>query len=301
MRTVTTQSAQIPAIGFGTFGLKGSVAEQSVDFALETGYRHIDTAQIYGNEEAVGAAIRASSVPRQETWLTTKIWFDRFREGDLQRSVEDSVRKLKTEPNLLLLHWPNAKVPLSETMAALNDVKRRGLTDHIGVSNFTADLVGQAVALSAEPLIVNQVEYHPYLSQATVLESVRANDMVVTAYSPLALGKVFADSTLQAIGDGYGKNPGQVALRWLVQQTGVVAIPRSSKKANIRANLEVFDFALTEPEMARISALADPNGRIVNPFPLAPSWDDQGWMQKVRHFVIGVPQAVGRRVRQLYS
>ncbi len=300
MKTVDVQGAQIPALGFGTAGLRSDVARRMVSYALDIGYRHIDTAQSYGNEAEIGDAISVSSVPRQEIWLTTKVWRDRFRDGDLQRSVEASVRKLRTEPDLLLLHWPNSKTPLHETIGALNDVKRKGLTNHIGVSNFTVALIQQALSLTKEPLVVNQVEYHPYLSQWTVLETLRANDMAMIAYSPLAQGRVFRDMTLQSIGDGYGKNAGQVALRWLFQQDGVTAIPRSSREAHIEANLEIFDFELTGPEMARISARAGPHGRLNDSLRYGPAWDDLGTVGMARRNVTGVVRAVIRRVRRLY-
>ena len=299
MKTIAIQGVRIPAIGLGTAGLLGSVAKRMVRHALEIGYRHIDTAQNYGNEAEIGAAIRASAVPRQDIWLTTKIGRNRFRDGDLQRSVEDSVRKLGTEPDLILLHWPNAKVPLGETLAALNEVKRKGLTRQIGVSNFTAALVRQAVALSEAPLIVNQVEYHPYLSQPTVLKALRANGMALIAYSPLAKGRVFRDATLRAIGARHGKTTGQVALRWLVQQDGVIAIPRSSREAHARSNLAIFDFELTSQEMGEIFALGNPGGRLVDPLRIAPAWDDLEAAGRVGRNVRRLARAVGERVRRL--
>jgi diketogulonate reductase-like aldo/keto reductase len=244
-----------------------------VGYALDIGYRHIDTAQMYDNEREVGAAIAASAVPRDEIWLTTKIWPDTFRDGALQRAAQESVRRLGTVPDLLLLHWPNPSVPLAETMRALNEAKRRGFARHIGVSNFTVALIQEALALSEEPLIVDQVEYHPYLRQDAVLEELRARDMALIAYSPLAKGRVFGDPTLKRIGARHGKAPGQVALRWLIQQPGVAAIPRSSREANAKANLEIFDFALAEAEMAEIFALAHPGGRQIDPAGMAPRWD----------------------------
>ena len=267
-----------------------------VGYALDIGYRHIDTAQEYRNETEIGDAISASSVPREDIWLTTKVWVDRFRDGDLQRSVEESVHRLRTEPDLVLLHWPNASVPLRATIGALNDAKRRGLTKHIGVSNFTVALMRKALALSREPLLVNQVEYHPYLSQRAVLEWLRAQGMALIAYSPLALGRVFRDETLQQIGERHGKNAGQVALRWLVQQDGVIAIPRSSRDANVKANLDVFDFQLTASDMAKISALASPQGRLVDPVGLAPAWDGLSAAERARRNARRVAQAVRTRV-----
>ncbi len=301
IRTVATQSVQIPAIGFGTSGLHGDVARRMVGYTLEIGYRHIDTAQNYGNEAQVGEAIAVSSVPRDDIWLTTKIGRRRFRDGDLQRSVEESVRKLKTEPNLLLLHWPNAKIPLGETIGALNEVKRKGLTEHIGVSNFPVALIQQAISLSEAPLITNQVEYHPYLNQQTVLEAVRASGMVLTAYSPLAKGRVFRDSELRSIGERYGKTAGQVALRCLGQQDGVIAIPRSSREANVRSNLEVFDFELAGADMNEIFALGSPWGRMSDPLRHAPAWDDLNAAGQARRNVKRLGRAVTRRVRRRFQ
>ncbi len=301
MNTVSVQGVEIPALGLGTSGLHSDVARRMVSYALEIGYRHIDTAQSYENEAEIGDAISVSSVPRQRIWLTTKVLRrGRFRDGDLQRSVEESVRKLRTEPDLLLLHQPNSKTPLHETIGALNDVKRKGLTNHIGVSNFPVALIQQSLSLTSEPLIVNQVEYHPYLSQWTVLEALLANDMAMIAFAPLAKGKVFHDMTLQSIGDGYGKNAGQVALRWLLQQDGVTAIPRSSREAHIEANLEIFDFELTGPEMEQISARTSPHGRLNDSLRYGPAWDDLDTIGMARRNVRRVVRAVARGVRRLY-
>jgi 2,5-diketo-D-gluconate reductase B len=273
MQYVEVHGVRIPALGLGTFRLDGATARRMVGYALEIGYRHIDTAQMYGNEAEVGEAIAASSVPRDEIWLTTKIWPDHFRDGDLQRAAEQSVRRLGTEPDLLLLHWPSPRVPRAETIRALGDARRRGLTRHIGISNSPVALIRESVAASEAPLLVDQVEYHPYLSQRAVLAELRAQGMALTAYSPVAQGKVFADPVLRRIGERHGKNPGQVALRWLLQQDGVSAIPRSSREAHAKANFEVFDFSLSEAEMTEIFALAHNGGRIVSPGGLAPAWD----------------------------
>jgi 2,5-diketo-D-gluconate reductase B len=273
MHHVTAKGVRIPALGLGTWQLSGNVARRMVGYALDIGYRHIDTAQMYGNEAEVGAAIASSPVPRDQIWLTTKIWPDNFRADALKRAAARSVQTLGTEPDLLLLHWPNPSVPLEETMSALNEVKQRGLARHIGISNFTVALIRDALRLSREPLLVDQVEFHPFLDQRAVLEEVRANGMALTAYSPLAKGRVFTDRTLARIGERHGKNPGQVALRWVIQQDGVAAIPRSSREANAKANLEIFGFELSEAEMAEIAALAHPGGREVD-FPgFAPDWD----------------------------
>ncbi len=273
MQYVEARGVKIPALGLGTFRLDGRSARRMVGYALEIGYRHIDTAQMYGNEAEVGEAIAASAVPRGEIWLTTKIWPDNFRDGDLQRAAELSVRRLGTEPDLLLLHWPSPDVPRAETMRALADARRRGLSGHVGISNSPAALIRESVAASEAPLLVDQVEYHPYLSQRAVLAELRAQGMALTAYSPVAQGRVFSDPVLQRIGERHGKNPGQVTLRWLLQQDGVSAIPRSSREAHAKANLEIFDFALSDAEMAEISGLHRQGGRLVNPGGLAPAWD----------------------------
>ncbi len=268
---VEPHGVRIPALGLGTFGLNGEVAERIVGHALDIGYRHVDTAQMYGNEAEVGAGIGRSSVPRSEIWLTTKIWPDHFRAAALLRAAEESVRRLGTEPDVLLLHWPNPDVPLAETVDALNEAKSRGLARHIGISNFTTALIREAAAHSAAPLLVDQVEYHPYLDQDAVLAELRRQNMALIAYSPIARGAAFRDPVLQRIGEAHGKNPGQVTLRWLLQQ-GVAAIPRSTQEANVAANLAIFDFALSDAEMAEISGLARPDGRRLSPAH-APDWD----------------------------
>lgn len=273
MQTVTTQSAAIPQLGFGTFELVPDDAHDMTGHALDVGYHHIDTAQIYGNEDAVGAAIGASGVARDDIFLTTKVWVSQFANGDLQRSAEQSLKRLDMDyVNLLLLHWPNPDVPLAETLKALAEVKRAGLTRHIGISNFTTRLIDQTVAQSSEPLVTNQVEYHPYLSQAPVLGKLAEHNMTPTAYCPLAQGRVFNDATLADIARAHDKTGGHIALRWLLQQ-GCIAIPRSSKKEHVSSNLEVFDFALSDDEMQAIAGLAEPDGRIINPASIAPDWD----------------------------
>lgn len=271
--SVTANGAEIPALGLGTWDLRGSVCERQVAAALEIGYRHIDTAVMYDNEVEVGAGIRAGSVPRGDIFLTTKVWPDDAADGDCQRSVEASLDRLGLDyVDLILLHWPNPQVPLPETMAALADVKRRGLARHVGVSNFTAGLLREAVACCDEPVVANQVEYHPYLDQSAVLAECRQLGVALTAYSPLAKGRVFAEPLLREIGERHGKSPGQVALRWLVQQPGVIAIPRSSKRERIAEAHDIGDFDLSSAEMQQIGALAKPAGRLVN-LSWAPDWD----------------------------
>lgn len=275
MWTVTARDTQIPALGFGTFTLVPNDCRRMVRAALDMGYRHIDTAQIYENEAAVGDAIVGAGVPRNDLWLTTKVWVTAFRDGDLQRSVDESLRRLRVDHvDLLLLHWPNPEVDLAESLGAIAAVKRAGKARHIGISNFTVALTEQAVALSPEPLVTNQVEYHPYLNQDPVLAAARGHGMAITAYSPIAQGAIMGDPVLKDIGAAHGgRSEVQVALRWLIQQDGVCAIPRTRSEDHARRNLDIFDFELSADEMAAIKALQRPDGRQISPDGLAPEWD----------------------------
>jgi diketogulonate reductase-like aldo/keto reductase len=263
----------IPALGFGTWQLDNGTAQPLVEQALEIGYRHIDTAQIYRNERDVGAGIAASGIKRDDVFLTTKVWIDHFADGDLQRSAEKSLEKLGVDHvDLLLLHWPKPDVPLAQTLAALNEVKDRGLTRAIGLSNFPSALLAEAQALSKAPIATDQVEYHPYLSQKTLIAAARAAGTSITAWSPLAQGKVSEDPVLIAIGQAHGKTPGQVTLRWLIQQ-GVIAIPRTKTPARVVENFDILDFELSDAEMAAVFGLARPDGRLGNWLDAAYSWD----------------------------
>ncbi|MDX1687410.1 MAG: aldo/keto reductase [Candidatus Promineifilaceae bacterium] len=276
MKFIDVNDAQIPALGFGTFRLRGRDAQRMVRVALDTGYRHIDTAESYGNEEAVGRAIRASGVPRDEIFLTTKVWPDHFAADELPAAVNHSLQRLGVDyVDLLLLHWPNPGVPLEETIGALNAMQKAGKTRLIGVSNFTLGLMDNARSLTAVPLSVNQVEYHPFLDQSALLNAIRDNGMVLTAYSPLAKGKVTDDDTLKEIAAEHGKTAAQVSLRWLIQQENVAAIPKASSQAHAEENFDVFDFELSDEEMKTIHKLSRPDGRLVNPAQLAPDWGSQ--------------------------
>jgi 2,5-diketo-D-gluconate reductase B len=270
--TVTAHGAAIPAIGFGTSGLGGSAAE-IVATALRLGYRHLDTARKYGSERGVGEGMRASGVPREAIFLTTKVAHEDLRPLDFTRSVETSLRELQVDHvDLLLIHWPNPQLKVADYMAALAAAKRRGLTRHVGVANFTTALLDEAVAACPEPLVTNQVEYHPYLDQAKVLAACRRHGIAVTAHCPLGRGHLFGDPVLADVAKANGRTVAQVALRWLIQQDGVVPIPRSSDPHRVAENLDVFDFSLTADEMARIAALKRPDGRVANPA-FAPVWD----------------------------
>ncbi|MDB5655101.1 MAG: oxidoreductase [Tardiphaga sp.] len=272
MRYVEANGARIPAIGLGTWELRGRTCARIVEQALRLGYRHIDTAQIYQNEREVGDGLRASRIPRDHVFVTTKVWTTHFAPNDLERSAKESLVKLRMpEVDLLLLHWPNAHVPLEETLGALAHAKQLGLARHIGVSNFTVALIEQAVALCPEPLVCDQVEYHPYLDQSKVRDACAQAGMALVAYSPIAKGNVKTDAALTQIGAAHGKSAAQVCLRWLVQQN-VVAIPRTSKIERLSENIEIFDFELTDAELVEISALATDSGRLTD-FGFAPKWD----------------------------
>ncbi len=275
MDIVKANSAEIPAIGFGTWTLKGEAAARLVDHAVRTGYRHVDTAAMYANEEAVGDGLRASGVPRDDVFVTTKIWHTDIADGDLQRSLEASLGRLGVDQvDLALIHWPSRSVPLAESIRALNEARDRGLTRHIGVANFTVALLDEAVALSANPLVCNQIEHHPFLDQDRVMAACRRHGVAVVSYCPLARGAdLFAAPPVAAAAARHGKRPAQVVLRWHVQQAGVAAIPRSSNPGRVAENLDVFDFALDEAEMAAISALRSRNHRICD-FDFSPDWDD---------------------------
>lgn len=262
MFSVSAGGADIPAIGFGTWQLKGDTCRRRVEDALEFGYRHLDTAVLYDNEQEVGEGLRASGVRRDDVWVTTKVWRDALRADDLRRSIEGSLQRLGLDRvDLLLIHWPNAEIPLRETIPALCRVQREGLTRAIGVSNFNVALLEEAVALADEPIVTNQVEYHPFLSQQKVLAACRRHGVSLTAYSPLAQGKIATDPMITSMASEKGVTPGQLTLRWLIQQEGVIAIPRSSSRERTGENLDVFSFQLTEDEMQSISLLARPDGR----------------------------------------
>jgi 2,5-diketo-D-gluconate reductase B len=272
MQFVEANGAKIPAIGLGTWELRGRTCARLVEQALKLGYRHIDTAQVYENEREVGEGLRASRVRRDDVFVTTKVWTTHFAPNDLERSTKESLTKLRLpEVDLLLLHWPNPHVPLQETLGALAHVKKLGMARHIGVSNFTVALIDEAVAACPEPLACDQVEYHPYLDQTKIKEACARQGMALVAYSPVAKGRVKGDQTLAQIGQAHGKTAAQVGLRWLVQQN-VAAIPRTSRIERLSENIDIFDFALSNDEMHEIFQMASPKGRLTD-FGFAPKWD----------------------------
>jgi diketogulonate reductase-like aldo/keto reductase len=276
MNVVEANGARIPAIGLGTMTLKEQVCIDAIKTALRLGYRHLDTAERYGNEEWVGEGLSqglaASGLKREDVFVTTKVYWDKLAPGDFERSVEESLAKLKLPwVDLLLIHWNNPKVALTDSISALCAAKRKGQTRHIGVANFTTAMLDEAVKLASEPLVTNQIEVHPFLDQGKVLAACRKHGVSVTAYCPLARGKVPGNETLERLGKAHGKSASQVALRYLAQQ-GIIPIPRTANPDHLAADFAVFDFKLGDGEMAEIAALKRPDGRVVNP-PHAPKWD----------------------------
>jgi diketogulonate reductase-like aldo/keto reductase len=275
MDTITVKDVTVPALGFGTWALSGQAAYQATRMVLDIGYRHLDTAQIYGNEAEIGRAIRDSGLPRSEIFLTTKIAPGNLRKADVRRSHEESLRRLGLDQvDLLLIHWPNASIPLGETLEALSALRQEGKTRAIGVSNFTIALLREAIERHGADLICNQVEYHPFLPQRRLLETMRRYGMMLTAYAPVARGRVFGDPVLTAIGKKYGKSPGQVALRWLLDQDGVSAIPKAGRREHAAANFAIFDFHLAPEDRAAIDKLGSDADRMVEWAGYTPRWDE---------------------------
>ena len=273
MQFVSAKGAQLPALGLGTWALSGRNCYDAVRTALTIGYRHIDTAELYGNESEIGAAIRDSGVPRGDIFVTTKIPMGELRVAQIRHNVTQSLTRLGSDYiDLLLIHWPSQREPLAETLGAFAEARAKGQTRFIGVSNFTVALLREAVETHRADIVCNQVEYHPYLSQKPVLAEAAKHGLFLTAYSPLGRGRVVADRDLVRIGQAYGKTASQVALRWLLDQPNVAAIPKSSSRAHLAANFAIFDFTLSAADRAVID---DKRGdiRLVDPAGWAPVWD----------------------------
>jgi diketogulonate reductase-like aldo/keto reductase len=270
---VSAHGVEFPALGFGTLDL-GEKTAPLVSQAQRDGYRHIDTARKYGSEQGVGEGIRASGIPRGEIWVTTKVTEDNAREADFMNSVDTSLKTMKLDYiDLLLIHWPQPKVPLAETIGALVKAKRQGLARHVGVSNFTLALLDEAVRISPEPLITNQLEFHAYLPQQKLYDACRRHGMVLTAYAPTARAELLTDPVVNEIARARGRTAAQVALRYVIQHPGAAAVPRALESRHAAENLGAYDFALTDEEMARLRALNARNVRIVDPPERAPVWD----------------------------
>ena len=254
--------------------MSGPVLQNVLVAALRQGFRHIDTAQVYRNEGDVGAAIRESGIQRDEIFVTTKVWIDNYPRPKFMASVNKSLVKLQTDYiDLLLVHWPRGGAPLGEQIEGLNRAVDSGKVRHIGVSNYNAGMMRAAAAMSRHALVTNQIEYHPFLDQTAVLSEVASGGSSLMAYCGMAVGRVFETQILKDIAADHGRSVAQIVLRWLIQQPGVVALSRTEKVERIALNMKIFDFVLTDQEMAAIAALKTPGSRIVNPPQLAPVWD----------------------------
>lgn len=272
MLFVDMHGTAVPVLGFGTYKLTGDACRESVLDALSIGYRHLDTAQIYGNEAEVGEALRRSAVARSEVFLTTKLWVDTLTEAAVPKACEDSLRRLGTDyVDLLLVHWPSRTVPIEETLGAFVRLQEAGKVRHIGVSNFSPKQFAEAMEIA--PVACNQVEYHIFLDQHRVRGLCEKHDAVLTAYRPLAGGALRDDETVRAIAESHGCTPEQVGLSWLLHQARVVAIPKASTSAHRRSNLAALDVRLSGEEIGRLNALTRENRRFVSPPELAPEWD----------------------------
>jgi 2,5-diketo-D-gluconate reductase B len=272
--TLKVANAEIPVLGFGTYSMSGPKLQTVLVEALRHGFRHIDTAQMYQNEKDVGAAIRAVGVPRSEIFITTKVWVSNYGRQDFIGSVDQSMESLGTDYiDLLLVHWPRGGAPIAEQVEGLNKAVDLGKARYIGVSNYSSDMLHAAAALSKHPLVTNQVEYHPFLDQRALLAQVEQQETSLMAYCGMAVGRVFQAPLLKDIAARHNRSVAQVVLRWLIQQPRVVALSRTESIDRIPANTKIFDFALSEKDMAAIGTLRTPGSRIVNPGHLAPSWD----------------------------
>ena len=268
--TLTIQGIQIPKLGLGTWPMRGDSCVEAVRDALELGYRHVDTARAYGNEAQVGQALHDSGRNRDEIFLTTKLWYTELHSVGVHDQIEQSLRDLRTEyVDLLLIHWPNRRVPLAEPLEAMVAARVAGRVRHLGVSNFPSGLLHEA--LDHAPIVCDQLEYHPYLGQPEVLALARERDLVVTAYSPLAQGRLLREPVIAEIAAAHGRTPAQVVLRWLFDQPQVAAVPKAARREHRLANLEVFDFELSDEERGRIAGL-ERGYRTIDP-PWAPAWD----------------------------
>jgi 2,5-diketo-D-gluconate reductase B len=272
METITTQGVAIPRLGFGTFRMPGADAQPVVESAIALGYRHIDTAAMYENEAAVGAAIAASGVGRTELFVTTKVWHDQLAPDALHRAFDTSLRKLGLDQvDLYMIHWPSQDMDMVATLETLMSLRERGLTRAIGVCNFNLPMLRRAVEEIGAPIASVQVEYHPYLSQSALLFYLRRHGLPLTAYAPLAQGRAANDPVLASIGQKYGVSAAQIAIAWLLDQPGVAVIPKAGRPESQKANLAALDIRLDDEDRAAIAALPK-DQRFVRPH-FAPEWD----------------------------
>jgi 2,5-diketo-D-gluconate reductase B len=270
MPIIETPHLRMPRLGLGTWPMKGAECSAAVESAIGLGYRHIDTAEMYGNEDAVGAGIAASGIPRADIFLTTKIWNDKPKGEAIRRAFDASLKRLATPyVDLLLIHWPSPELDLPDALAGLAAIWAEGTARAIGVSNFPPKLLARAIA-EGVGLAALQVEFHVMLDQSRLLEICRANGMALTAYSPIAKGEASSDPVLQGIARKHGATGAQVALAWLLAQPGVAMVPKAASRARQAENLAATGLKLEEADMAAIAALPK-DRRFVNPA-MAPDW-----------------------------
>jgi 2,5-diketo-D-gluconate reductase B len=272
VETITTQGVAMPRLGFGTFRMPGAAAQPVVESALALGYRHIDTAAMYENEAAVGAAITASGVNRAELFVTTKVWHDQLAPDALHRAFDTSLRKLGLDHiDLYMVHWPSKDMAMASLLEALMSLREQGLARAIGVCNFNLPMLRRAIEEIGAPIASVQAEYHPYLSQSSLLSYLRRHGVPLTAYAPLAQGRAASDPVLAAIGQKHGVSAAQIAIAWLLDQPGVAVIPKAGRPESQTANLAALDIRLDDEDRAAIAALPK-DQRFVRP-PFAPAWD----------------------------
>jgi 2,5-diketo-D-gluconate reductase B len=272
MENLQTQGISMPRLGLGTFRMQGEVCRAAVESALGLGYRHIDTAEMYANEEAIGAAIAASGVARKDLHVTTKVWNENLAPDAMRRAFDTSLKKLRLDQiDLYLVHWPAPKMNLPSMFETLMKLKEEGRTRAIGVANFNIAMLKTVVEQIKAPIACNQIEYHVMLDQTPIRKYMRAKSIPLVAYCPLARGEAASDETLMAIGRKHGATAAQVALKWLLDQDGVAAIPKASRAENQKANLDALHVGLDDEDIKAIAALPK-NKRFVNPG-FAPAWD----------------------------
>ncbi|MGE6479803.1 aldo/keto reductase [Psychrobacter namhaensis] len=273
----TAGQANIPVLGLGTWQSTGQDCVDVVKKALEMGYEHIDTAQAYDNEKEVGQGIKQSGVSRDKFFLTTKIFPDdmKFQPEKLAAAAKRSLENLDTDyVDLLLLHWPDDRVPLSETMPALCELQKQGLTRHIGVSNFNIANIIEAKKYADVPIVVNQVEFHPFIKQNTLQTFLNNHHILLEAYSPLARGDVFDNDIIKEIADKHKVTPAQISLAWILSDKHRVAIPKTSNPDHLQGNLDAVNVELSAEELDKIGGLARSDGRKIEHPDYSPVWDD---------------------------
>jgi 2,5-diketo-D-gluconate reductase B len=272
MEHLQTQGISLPRLGLGTYRMQGDVCRAAVESALGLGYQHIDTAEMYGNEEAIGAAIATAKVARKDLHITTKVWNENLAPDAIRKSFDASLKKLRLDHvDLYLVHWPARNMNLPAMFETLLRLKQEGRTRAIGVANFNIALLKTVVEEIKAPIACNQVEYHVMLDQTPLRKYLNAKAIPLVAYCPLAQGRAASDETLMAIGRKHGASAAQVALKWLLDQDGVAAIPKASGAESQRANLGALNVGLDEEDMKAIAGLPK-DQRFVNPG-FAPAWD----------------------------